>query len=289
MRSSTPPVSYLVGTPKGRMGQLEKELLERPWKSVREGIDVKLLPRDNELYVLAKSKNRIHKERAIRKRQLKKLWARLAKIRQMKDQKRDQLLLRLGQAKATWPAAWRLVDIQLPEARQPVTPETFTYQLNRKKLKEIIRNEGRYLLRSNLTGRDPAELWKFYIQLTQIEETFKTLKGDLGLRPIFHSREDRIEAHIFIAFLAYCLQVTLRHQLQISAPSLTPRDVLKKFAALQMLDVHLPTLDGRLCILTRYTHPEPELQALLKQLGLELPAQSPPKILPPSPPPPIKM
>jgi len=284
MRTSTPPVSYLVGTPKGRLGQLEKELLEIPWETVREGIDVKLLPKDDELYVLAKSKNRIHKERAMRKRQLKKLWARLGQIREMKDPKRDRLLLRLGQAKATWPAAWRLVDIQLPEARQPVTPETFTYSLNRKKLKEVIRHEGRYLLRSNLTGRDPAELWKFYIQLTQIEETFKTLKGDLGLRPIFHSREDRIEAHLFVAFLAYCLQVTLRHRLKAIAPSLTPRDVLKKFAAMQMLDVHLPTLDNRLCVLTRYTHPELEVQVLLKQLGLQLPAQSPPKILPiPSP------
>jgi transposase len=284
MRASSPPVSYLVGTPKARMGQLENELLEKPWEAVREGIDVKLLPKNDELYVLAKSKSRVHKDGAIRKSQLKKLWARLKEIRAMKSQKRDQLLFRLGQAKQKYPAAWRLVDIQLPEARQLVTAKTFTFKLNRAKLKETLRHEGRYLLRSNLTGRDPAELWKFYIQLTQIEETFKTLKGDLGLRPIHHSRQDRIEAHIFVAFLAYCLQVTLRHRLKAIAPSLTPRDVLKKFAAVQMLDVHLPTLDGRLCVLTRYTHPELEVQALLKQLGLTLPPQSPPKILPiPSP------
>ena len=117
------------------------------------------------------------------------------------------------------------------------------------------RREGRYLLRTNLSGKDPAQLWKFYIQLVEIEAAFKALKDDLGLRPIDHQLEQRIEAHIFIAFLAYCLHVTLHARLRPLAAGLTPRAVLDKLAAIQMLDVHFPTTDGRTLILNRYTEP----------------------------------
>jgi hypothetical protein len=133
-------------------------------------------------------------------------------------------------------------------------------------------------LRSNICNKDPAVLWHWYMQLTQVEEAFKNLKGDLGVRPIFHQQMHRIEAHIFIAFMAYCLHVTLRHRLRPLAPGLTPRAVLEKFAAVQMLDVHLPTTDGREIILPRYTQPEPELQLLLHEMKLTLPAQPPPRI-----------
>ena len=126
---------------------------------------------------------------------------------------------------------------------------SFGFRLNRKRLREVRRREGRYLLRTNLCKRDPVELWSFYIQLVEIEAVFKTLKDDLSLRPFFHRREDRIEAHIFVAFLACCLQVTLRARLRALAPGLTPRAVLDKFAATQMLDVHFPTTDGRTLIL----------------------------------------
>ena len=132
--------------------------------------------------------------------------------------------------------------------------------------------------RTNLCKRDPVELWSFYIQLVEIEAVFKNLKDDLSLRPIFHRREDRIEAHIFVAFLAYCLQVTLRARLRALAPGLTPRAVLDKFAAIQMLDVHFPTTDGRTLILSRYTQPEADQKILLQQLRLQLPAQPPPRI-----------
>ena len=111
-----------------------------------------------------------------------------------------------------------------------------------------------------------------------MEEAFKDLKGDLGLRPLYHQLEHRIEAHIFIAFLAYCLQVTLRRRLRDLAPVLTPRAVREKLGAVQMIDVHLPTRDGRILILSRYTQPESDLQLLLKQLKLRLPAQPPPRI-----------
>ena len=143
---------------------------------------------------------------------------------------------------------------------------------------------GSYLLRSNITaGRSPEELWRFYIQLTEVEAAFKNLKDDLALRPIHHQLEHRVEAHIFISFLAYCLHVTLRRRLRDLAPGLTARSVLEKFATMQMLDVHLPTTDQRTVILSRYTHPETDVQLLLQCLKLELPAQPPPKITGPKP------
>jgi transposase len=276
MRSSDPPISYLVGTPKGRLSKLEDDLLERPWQSVRPGVEVKVLPQENELYIFAQSRDRLNKERAMRRRQLKALWKRLGQLQQMKLNARN-LLLKLGEAKGRYPAAWRLIDIQLPEPTKEGN-STFGFALNRQKLRQARRREGRYLLRTNLCGREPAELWEFYIRLVEIEAVFKNLKNDLALRPIFHQLEHRIEAHIFVAFIAYCLHVTLRARLRPLAPGLTPRAVLDKFATIQMIDVHFPTTDGRTLILSRYTYPEPDHKLLLEQLKLTLPAQPPPRI-----------
>jgi len=147
----------------------------------------------------------------------------------------------------------------------------FTYCLDREKLRRQRRREGRYLLRTNLTEADPAKLWSLYLQLVNVEEAFKNLKGDLAVRPIFHQSEKRIEAHILISFLAYCLHITLTERLRSLAPGLTARSALEKFAAMQMIDVHLPTTDGRELILTRTTQPEPELLLLLDKLKLQLP------------------
>jgi transposase len=272
MRGQDPPVQYLVGTPKGRLSRYEKELLEKEWQEVRPGVRVKLQPEDQELYVLAESADRIAKERAMRRRQLKGLWRRLKALGTMKL-KRDQLLKKLGAAEHESPRAWRLVDIQIdPKAAR------FSYKLRKDKLRVARRREGRYLLRTNLTETDPAKLWNWYMQLSQVEEAFKNLKGDLALRPIYHQDEPRIEAHIFIAFMAYCLQVTLNRRLRELAPGLTARAVLEKFSAVQMLDVHIPTTDGREIMLTRHTQPSPELLLLLQKLKLELPPQPPPKI-----------
>src|SRR5438552_4331025 len=281
MRSSDPPISYLVGTPKGRLSKLEADLLERPWQSVRPGVEVKVLPQENELYIFAQSQDRLNKERSMRRRQLKALWKRLGQLQKMKLKSRE-LLLKLGEAKGRYRAAWRLVDIQLPEPTAEGIA-TLSFSLNRQKLRQVRRREGRYLLRTNLCGRDPAQLWQFYIQLVEIEAAFKNLKDDLALRPIFHQLEHRIEAHIFVAFMAYCLHVTLRARLRPLAPGLTPRAVLDKFATIQMLDVHFPTTDGRTLILSRYTHPETDVQVLLYRLKLQLPPQPPPKITKPKP------
>ena len=272
MRRSDPPVYYVVGTPKGRLSRYEKALTERPWHKVRDGVEVKLLPQDNEVYVLAQSRDRIHKERSMRRRQLKRLWKRLQELRGM-QLSRDQLLLKLGAAQQQSPSAWRLMHMEIPEGDEP-----WQFSLRKDRLREVRRREGRYLLRTNLVGRDPAQMWEFYTQLVQVEEAFKNLKGDLAIRPIFHQKERRIEAHIFVAFLAYALHVTLRRRLRNLAPGLTPRSVLEKFSAVQMIDVHLPTTDGRKVILSRYTQPEPELQILLKQLRLSLPNQPPPRV-----------
>jgi transposase len=272
MRRSEPAVQYLVGTPKGRLSALEQDLLLKPWKQVRPEVRVKLLPQDAELYVFAESRDRIGKERSMRRRQLKWLWARLKKLATMKL-KRDALLMKLGAAQNKTPAAWRLISVEIA-----VDGTSFGFWLNRKKLREVRRREGRYLLRTNLTESDPAKLWEYYLQLVSVEEAFKTLKGDLGIRPIYHKLVPRIEAHIFVSFLAYCLHVTLGHRLKNLAPGLTTRSVLEKFSAIQMIDVRIPTTCGRELTLTRYTQPEPELQLLLDRLKLSLPAQPPPKI-----------
>jgi hypothetical protein len=272
MRQSDPPVYYLVGTPKGRLSRYEKALTDKPWHKVRDGVDVKLLPQDNEIYVLAQSRDRIHKERSMRRRQLKRLWKRLHELQGM-QLSRDQLLLKLGAAQQQSPSAWRLVHIHVPEA-----DERWQFSLRKDKLRKVRRREGRYLLRTNLVGRDPGQMWEFYTQLVHVEEAFKHLKGDLAIRPIFHQKEERIEAHIFVAFIAYAMHVTLRRRLRDLAPGLTPRSVLEKFGAVQMIDVHLPTTDGRRVIMSRYTQPEPELKILLKQLRLSLPNQPPPRV-----------
>ena len=272
MRGSDPPVQYLVGTPKGRLSRLEKQLLAKPWQQAREGVQVKLLAEDNELYVFAESIDRVSKERAMRRRQLKWLWKRLRELAAM-EVPREEMLMKLGAARSRAPTAWRLVDIEMDKESS-----MFIYTLNRQKLRRIRRREGRYLLRTNLTENDPALLWQYYTQLVAVEEAFKNLKGDLAIRPVFHQEERRIEAHIFIAFLAYCLQITLQRRLHALAPGLTARSALEKFAAVQMIDVHLPTTDGRELLLTRYTQPEPELKLLIQQLRLQLPPQPPPRI-----------
>ena len=273
MRSSEPPIHYLVGTPKGRLTKYEKQLLELPWQAVREGVEVKLLKEKKEFYVLARSQDRQNKERGMRRGQLKRLWRRLKEIQAMSFSRKTDMVMKLGAAKQQAPSAWRLVQVEISESES-----SFKFSLRKNKLRQVRQREGQYLLRSNLTEEPPAQVWHIYIQLTQVEEAFKNLKGDLSLRPLFHQKQARIEAHIFVAFLAYCLHATLRRWLRDLAPGLTPRSVLDKFRAVQMIDVHLPTTDGRQVILKRYTQPEKELQLLLNQLKLQLPEQPPPKI-----------
>ena len=270
-------VFYLVGTPRGKIQQYEKKWLALPWRKVRDSVEVKLFAEDGELYVLAKSEGRQAKERAIRRRKLARL---LRKLRAMRRScpARDELLLRIGAAKKEAGRAYGFVRISLPKDGEAVTRRSFTFAVDRDKLRKAELRDGHYLLRSNLAGEDPAVLWDRYVQLTQVEAAFKTMKSELGLRPIYHQVEQRVEAHILVAFLAYCLTVTLRQRLQALAPGLTSQAVLEKLAAIQMLDVCFPTTDGRWLIMPRYTQPTPEQQILLHTLKLNLPAQPPPRI-----------
>ena len=278
MREVDPPVAYLVGTPRGRLSKLEKPFLELPWAKVKESVEVKLLAQEGELYILARSQGRWQKERAMRRRRLKSLWKRLQEL-QGQQLERDQLLLKLGAAKAEAGRACGLVEVQVPKPEQPVNAETFTFRWRKDKLRQALRREGRYLLRSNLPAEDPARLWQHYVQLTEIEAVFRALKSDLAIRPIYHQKDSRIEAHIFVSFLAYCLYITLGQRLRTLAPGLTPRAVLEKMSAIQMVDVWVPTTDGRLLILPRYTQPEKDHQMLLHQLHLQLPSQPSPRIV----------
>ena len=278
MREVDPPVAYLVGTPRGRLSKLEKPFLELPWAKVKESVEVKLLAQEGELYILARSQGRWQKERAMRRRRLKSLWKRLQEL-QGQQLERDQLLLKLGAAKAEAGRAYGLVEVQVPKPEQPVNAETFTFRWRKDKLRQALRREGRYLLRSNLPAEDPARLWQHYVQLTEIEAVFRALKSDLAIRPLYHQKDSRIEAHIFVSFLAYCLYITLGQRLRTLAPGLTPRTVLEKMSAIQMVDVWVPTTDGRLLILPRYTQPEKDHQMLLHQLHLQLPSQPSPRIV----------
>src|SRR6202451_3482365 len=277
MRTPEGQTFYLVGTPKSRITQHEKKWLDLPWQQVRDSVKVKLYEHEGELYVLAKSAGRQAKENAMRRKRLARL---LRKLRAMRKSlpKRDQLLMRIGAAKKEAGRAFGFVKIQLPGRNEEVRRHTFTFEVDKAKLKAAEQRDGHYLLRSNLTGEDPAVLWTRYVQLTQIESVFRALKSELGIRPVYHQLEHRADAHVLIAFLAYCLQVTLKNRAMIHAPGLTPAAVLEKMATIQMVEVWIPTLDGRWLVLPRHTQPEKDVQAMLDHLHLALPSRPPPRI-----------
>ena len=277
MRQPERQTFYLVGTPKSKINQHEKKWLELPWQKVRDSVDVKLYQHEGELYVLAKSGGRQAKEIAMRRKRLVRLVRKLRVMRKSLP-KRDQLLLRIGAAKKEAGRAYGFVKIQIPQKDEAVTRETFSFQVDKTKLKAAEQRDGHYLLRSNLTGEDPAVLWTRYVQLTQIESVFRSLKSELGIRPIYHQLEHRADAHVLIAFLAYCLQVTLKNRLMIHASGLTPAAVFEKLATIQMVEVWIPMLDGRWLVLPRHTQPEKDVQAVLNQCQITLPCQPPPRI-----------
>jgi transposase len=277
MRNPERQTFYLVGTPKSRINQHEKKWLDLPRQKVRDSVEVKLYEHEGELYVLAKSGGRQAKENAMRRKRLARLLRKLRAMRRSLP-KRDQLLLRIGAAKKEAGRAFGFVKIQMPPAGQAVTRETFSFEVEKAKLKAAEQRDGHYLLRSNLTGEDPAVLWTRYVQLTQIESVFRSLKSELSIRPIRHQLEHRADAHVLIAFLAYCLQVTLKNRLMMHAPGLTPAAVFEKLATIQMVEVWIPMVDGRWLVMPRHTQPERDVQALLNQIRITLPSQPPPRI-----------
>src|SRR6202163_410235 len=278
MRDPAREIFYLVGTPKGKIQEHEKKWLDLPWQKVRESVDVKLFEQEGELYVLAKSGGRQAKETAIRRKRLARLLKKLRALRRSLPSL-VQLLMRLGAAKSAAGRAFQFVHLQVPAEDQEVTRKTFQFHMDKKKLQEAEWRDGHYLLRSNLTAGDPSVLWARYVQLTQIESVFRSLKSELGIRPIYHQLEHRADAHVLIAFLAYCLQVTLKNRLMIHAPGLTPAAVLEKLATIQMVEVWIPTVDQRWLILPRYTQPSPDTKLLIEKLKLHLPSQPPPRLV----------
>ncbi len=292
-------VAYLVGTPRSLLGKLEKDLVDRPWEEVHDGVRVKLLPRENELYVLARSVDRQKKETAMRRRKLKQLIHGLNRLKR-RTISRDTLLKKVAVLQRDAGRVAGLVKVREPKADEPVNRETFVCTFDRSAWRKALDRDGCYILRAYLPLEEMPEalawerqapvLWSWYTQLVHVEEAFKTLKSDLDLRPIHHQIERRVEAHIFVAFLSYCLTVTLRMRLNIAAPGLTPREVLKSLSAIQLVDVHVPITDGRELVMPRHTEPEAQQAMILEKLNLQLPPQPPPRIrsgeiiMPPEPP-----
>jgi len=270
-------IQYLVCNPRYMLNKYEDKNVELEWKQVNDNVVVKLLAEDNELYVLAKSKDRRAKERAIRKHKLRKYLQGLARLRKI-CRNRDKLLERLGALKQQAGKSIKCVDLTIPPQGSKVMPENFSYSFNRDIYKKMLLRDGMYLLRTNLTETKPDVIWERYVLLTQVEAAFKSLKSDLALRPVYHQLEHRVEAHIFVAFLAYCLMITLRQKLRYYAPGLTGRDVLDKLSAIVMIDVQIPTTDGRMLEIRRHSQPEIEQRIILDKLKMNLPKQPPPKV-----------
>ncbi|UJS20850.1 MAG: IS1634 family transposase [Candidatus Brocadia sp.] len=271
-------IDYLVGTPKGHLTRVEKPLLEQTWMQARESVRVKVLRQESEFYVYVESHDRVSKERAMRRRRLRRLWMGLRELRNRKALTRDDLLMHIGALKKEAGRDYRLVTISIPKPQEPVNENTFRFSLDRERLRQAYRREGRYLLRSNMQATAPETVWENYLLLTRIEQAFKDLKGSLSVRPLWHQLERRIEAHIFVSFLAFCLHTTLRNLARGRAGGLTSEAILEKLSGIQMIDVHLPTTDGRHIVMSRYTQPEKDVLLLLAQLGLTLPEQPPPKV-----------
>ena len=278
-------VAYLVGTPKHLLSKLEKDLIDKPWEQVHEGMDVKLLEREGELYVQARSSQRQKKENAMRRRKLRALVHGLNRLKRNKRVKRDELIRKVAVLRKEAGRIASFVKVHEPGPDEPVNRQTFTCTFDRAGWKTAMERDGCYILRAGVPWQDfpgmekqAPVMWEWYMQLVQVEEAFKTLKSDLNLRPIHHQIGNRVEAHILVAFLGYCLNVTLRMKLWPAAPGLTPRAVLQSLSAIQMMEVHLPTTDGRVLIMPRHTEPEPEQKMILQTLRLELPPQPPPRI-----------
>ena len=289
---------YLVGAPRGHLKVLGDSLEKEQWSEVQKGISVKATRiagengEQGDTFVLTRSEARSLKETSMRAKKIrgamKALFAIDARIGRAKWKAagpskrrlgRDELISRLAIARTKAGRAWRLISVKLPKADEDVTPETFSWHLDWEGIREArAKDEGTYLLRTNLEDCDPKTIWKKYMIQGEIEYAFHELKGDLGLRPVYHQLEDRIEAHIFTSFMALCLLTTLRAIAREHAPGLTPRQIIDKMKTVKMVDVVMPTTDGRVVTLPRYVEPKEDVALMLGALGFTLPAQPPPKI-----------
>ena len=266
---------YVVGTPRHQLEAYEKELLEGSWSQISESVQVQCIEREQETYVLARSVDRAKKEEAMRWRQIRGLMRDLIKLRRSIHKgtlvNPDKVLMRLGRLAERWPRAWRYVSADWKEGQ-------LTWRWDRPALQAAQHRDGAYLLRTNLGDRSPEGLWRMYVQLTEVEAVFRALKSDLAIRPIWHWVGPRVEAHIMVAFLGYCLWVCLKHQLKAAAPALSPWQLLDQFKRILQVEVWFKLREGGAICLPRITQPESAQAMLLHQMGWTLPEQPPPRI-----------
>jgi transposase len=266
---------YLVGTPRTKLRTVERALLEGTWTQVRDEVEAQLVPMPggHETYVLCRSTARRQKELAIRRRFSTRLEAALRRLERrvatghLKD--RGKIERALGRLQARYPLVADLYAMAVRE--QAGTLEVGWHLIEERRAWRDAR-EGAYLLRTNLEGQTAEDLWTKYIQLTEAEAAFRTLKSELAIRPLFHQLERRVKAHILVAFLGYALWVTLKHRLRQRGTGLTPARALAQLVTVQTADIILPTTDGRDIRLRRVATPTPEQQRLLDQLGVTIPA-----------------
>lgn len=270
---------YLVGTPQSQLKAYEQQLLDGAGQKISDQVQVQLLPAADEAYVLCRSAGRVQKERALRRRWRRQLIGDLRSLRrrvregQLKQRELIQRTIRRLQQRH--PQAWRWLQWELPETAAGLQ---FTWDWEREKFQKRARAEGAYLLRAHWTERDPAKLWQTYVQLTEAEAAFRTLKSAVKVRPIWHWTERRVEAHVLVAFLGYCLGVGLKKKAERSAPSLTPWQILDQLGRIALVEVWFELRDGRRRCLPRITQPEPAQAVLLAQMNWSLPQQPPPRV-----------
>ena len=279
---------YLVGTPRSQMKQFAAELLKDDWTRVRPAVEVKqvAVPQGEETYLLCRTDGRKEKEKAIRKRFSTRMELALQRLQKtiatgrLKD--RHKMERRLGKIQARHSQVNDLFAVALRD-----TPEGVRLFWEIQKERQTWRDlrEGAYMLRTNLQAESAQELWSQYMQLTEAEASFRALKSELSIRPLFHQKEPRVKAHVMVAFLGYALWVTLKHLLQrrpaiVPQPSasgvnnaqpMSPLKALALLSTLQSADIVLPTTDGREIRLRRITEPSLEQKSLLHQLGISLP------------------
>jgi transposase len=266
---------YLVGTPRAKLRTVERALLEGPWTQVRDEVEAQLvpMPAGHETYVLCRSTARRQKELAIRRRFSTRLEAALRRLERrvaaghLKD--RAKIERALGRLQARYPMVADLYAMTVHEERGTLQLEWHLIE-ERRAWRDA--REGAYLLRTNLEGQTAEELWTKYIQLTEVEAAFRTLKSELAIRPLFHQLERRVKAHILVAFLGYALWVTLKHRIRQRGTGLTPARALAALVTVQTADIILPTTDGREIRLRRVATPTREQQRLLDQLDVTIPA-----------------
>jgi hypothetical protein len=275
---------YLVGTPKRQLQAYEQKLVDGPWTQASSEVEVQLMPENDEVYVLCRSTARKAKERAMRRRRLRQLIGDLRalrrRVRQGQLKSPDLIQQAIGRLSERHPQAWRwaIVEYVAPAADQ--SRGSLRWSWDREAFRRAVRTEGAYLLRAHWTERNPARLWETYMQLTEAEAAFRTMKSEIKVRPIWHWTESRVRAHLMVAFLD-CLWVYLKKCCQAVAPSLTPWALLDQLGRIVVVEVWFELRNGGTICLPRITQPEPPQSALLNLLDWTLPDQPPPRIYAP--------